>query len=35
VLGHDAWAATGVEPIGDWRSGLAKAFPALVATMTG
>ena len=35
VLGHDAWAATGVEPIGDWRSGLAKAFPALVATVTG
>jgi dTDP-4-dehydrorhamnose reductase len=30
VLGHDAWAASGVDPIGDWRSGLAKALPALV-----
>jgi dTDP-4-dehydrorhamnose reductase len=35
VLGHDAWAAAGVEPIGDWRPALAKAFPALVAAMTG
>lgn len=35
VLGHDAWAAIRVEPIGDWRSALAQAFPALVAAMAG
>jgi dTDP-4-dehydrorhamnose reductase len=29
VLGHDAWAATGIEPIGDWRLALRRAFPAL------
>jgi dTDP-4-dehydrorhamnose reductase len=31
VLGHDAWAAIGVEPIGDWRTALRQAFPALTA----
>jgi hypothetical protein len=35
VLGHDAWATIGVEPIGDWRSAPAQAFPALVAAMAG
>lgn len=25
VLGHDAWAEHGIEPIGDWRSALAEA----------
>jgi dTDP-4-dehydrorhamnose reductase len=29
VLGHDAWAAVGLEPIGDWRISLRRAFPAL------
>jgi dTDP-4-dehydrorhamnose reductase len=29
VLGHDAWAATGIEPIGDWRLALRRAFPVL------
>ncbi|MFB4424565.1 dTDP-4-dehydrorhamnose reductase [Streptomyces sp. QL37] len=31
VLGHDRWAAAGIEPLGDWRSALEEAFPALVA----
>jgi dTDP-4-dehydrorhamnose reductase len=31
VLGHDAWAAVGVEPIGDWRPALRRAFPVLTA----
>lgn len=31
VLGHDRWAAAGIEPIRDWRPALAEAFPALVA----
>jgi dTDP-4-dehydrorhamnose reductase len=29
VLGHDAWAAAGLQPIGDWRLSLRTAFPAL------
>ena len=29
VLGHDAWAAVGVEPIGDWWLALRQALPAL------
>jgi dTDP-4-dehydrorhamnose reductase len=29
VLGHDAWAAAGLAPIGDWRLSLRRAFPAL------
>ena len=32
VLGHDGWAGAGIEPIGDWRPALRRAFPALVAT---
>lgn len=31
VLGHDAWAAAGVPPIGHWRDALHRAFPALLA----
>jgi dTDP-4-dehydrorhamnose reductase len=31
VLGHDAWAATGLKPIGDWRDALDRAFPAMLA----
>jgi dTDP-4-dehydrorhamnose reductase len=29
VLGHDAWASAGVEPIGNWRLALRQAFPVL------
>jgi dTDP-4-dehydrorhamnose reductase len=29
VLGHDAWASAGLQPIGDWRLSLRRAFPAL------
>ncbi|MFE2212620.1 sugar nucleotide-binding protein [Streptomyces canus] len=32
VLGHNRWAAVGVEPIRDWREALHEAFPALLAT---
>ncbi|MET8740144.1 dTDP-4-dehydrorhamnose reductase [Streptomyces sp. NPDC004728] len=31
VLGHDRWAAAGIEPVRDWRAALEEAFPALVA----
>ncbi len=31
VLGHGAWASAGIEPIGDWRLALRRAFPALAA----
>jgi dTDP-4-dehydrorhamnose reductase len=31
VLGHRAWATAGLEPIGDWRACLRRAFPALAA----
>lgn len=31
VLGHQAWASAGIEPIGDWRLALRQAFPALAA----
>ncbi|MFJ2826780.1 dTDP-4-dehydrorhamnose reductase [Streptomyces sp. NPDC087263] len=31
VLGHDRWAAAGIEPIRDWPEALTEAFPALVA----
>jgi dTDP-4-dehydrorhamnose reductase len=31
VLGHDAWAAAGLAPIGDWRLSLRRAFPVLRA----
>ena len=29
VLGHDAWGAAGLNPIGDWRLALRRAFPVL------
>jgi dTDP-4-dehydrorhamnose reductase len=29
VLGHRAWQAAGIEPIGDWRGALHRAFPAI------
>jgi dTDP-4-dehydrorhamnose reductase len=32
VLGHGAWARSGVPPIGGWRSALHRAFPGLLAT---
>jgi dTDP-4-dehydrorhamnose reductase len=28
VLGHAAWAAAGIAPIGDWQDALRRAFPA-------
>jgi dTDP-4-dehydrorhamnose reductase len=31
VLGHDAWAEAGLEPIGHWRDALHRAFPAMLA----
>src|SRR5882724_7811710 len=31
VLGHDRHAATGIEPIGDWRTALSRAWPVLAA----
>lgn len=31
VLGHDRWAAAGIEPVRDWREALADAFPALLS----
>jgi dTDP-4-dehydrorhamnose reductase len=31
VLGHDAWHAAGIEPIGDWKDALHRAFPAILA----
>jgi dTDP-4-dehydrorhamnose reductase len=31
VLGHDAWAAADVKPIGDWRDALDRAFPSMLA----
>jgi dTDP-4-dehydrorhamnose reductase len=31
VLGHGGWMAAGIEPIGDWRDALERAFPAMVA----
>jgi dTDP-4-dehydrorhamnose reductase len=32
VLGHDAWAGAGLEPIGEWRGALRRAFPSLLVT---
>jgi dTDP-4-dehydrorhamnose reductase len=32
VLGHEAWARVGLDPIGDWRYALYPAFPALLRT---
>jgi dTDP-4-dehydrorhamnose reductase len=31
VLGHEAWAAVGLPPIGHWRDALHRAFPALLS----
>lgn len=31
VLGHQAWHAAGVAPIGDWKDALHRAFPAIRA----
>jgi dTDP-4-dehydrorhamnose reductase len=31
VLGHDAWAAAGLKPIGDWQDALERAFPDMLA----
>jgi dTDP-4-dehydrorhamnose reductase len=31
VLGHAAWAAAGIPPIGHWRDSLHRAFPAMLA----
>jgi dTDP-4-dehydrorhamnose reductase len=31
VLGHDAWHKAGIEPIGDWKDALRRAFPAIAA----
>lgn len=31
VLGHDSWARAGLEPLGDWRHALRRAFPELLA----
>jgi dTDP-4-dehydrorhamnose reductase len=33
VLGHQAWAAAGLEPIGDWADALDRAFPSILAEM--
>lgn len=30
VLGHDAWKAAAILPIGHWRDALSKAFPAMI-----
>lgn len=30
VLGHDRWAAAGIQPIRDWREALQEAFPAML-----
>ncbi len=34
VLGHDRWAAAGIEPIGDWRRSLRAALPELSAAVS-
>ena len=35
VLGHDAWARVGLEPIGHWRLALQRAFPELLVALVG
>lgn len=35
VLGHAAWHAAGVAPIGDWRDALRRAFPAIANRSDG
>lgn len=32
VLGHEAWHAAGISPIGDWKDSLTRAFPAIMAS---
>ena len=32
VLGHERWAATGIEPLPDWRDALHAAAPSLLGT---
>jgi dTDP-4-dehydrorhamnose reductase len=34
VLGHDGWSRAGIEPIGEWRQALGRAFSALAAAET-
>lgn len=34
VLGHGAWAASGIPPIRHWRDALRQAFPAILAQDT-
>ena len=34
VLGHGAWAASGIQPIGHWRDSLRQALPAISADIT-
>jgi dTDP-4-dehydrorhamnose reductase len=34
VLGHAAWEACGLPPIGDWRAALRRAFPDLLAAQS-
>jgi dTDP-4-dehydrorhamnose reductase len=31
VLAHDSWYKAGIEPIGDWKDALHRAFPAILA----
>ncbi len=35
VLGHDRHTAAGLEPIGDWRTALSRAWPVLTAAARG
>jgi dTDP-4-dehydrorhamnose reductase len=35
VLGHERWAAAGIEPIRDWHDALAEAFPTMVEAERG
>ncbi|MFF1835733.1 dTDP-4-dehydrorhamnose reductase [Streptomyces sp. NPDC058231] len=35
VLGHDRWAAAGMEPVRDWKPALREAFPALLRAERG
>lgn len=35
VLGHDAWRKAGLEPIGQWRESLRRAYPSFPATEEG
>lgn len=34
VLAHDAWHAAGIQPIGDWKDSLRRAFPAILSAAT-